>query len=197
MPIFDDILATGVRKGELPARSTRARSWFRDAAASYGRVSPNKMQKDNKTRFTTKMEIGKMYMFAYEAKWADQLPYWDKFPLVFPIGPAPGGFYGINFHYLPLQLRARLMDSLYELSTDNRYDEKTRLRVNYGVLSSASRFKYFKPCVKRYLTNQLRSRFIEVSAAEWDIALFLDSSKFVKAGKQQVWAESQKKISKG
>ena len=28
--------------------------------------------------------IGRMYLFRYQAKWDDILPYWDMWPLIFP-----------------------------------------------------------------------------------------------------------------
>mgnify|MGYP000208516384 FL=1 len=86
------------------------------------------------------------------------------------------------------------MDSLYDLRSNDRYDEKTKLKLSYDVLNSASRFKYFKPCVKHYLTGQLKSRFLYVYPSEYDIALFLPLERFEKAGKRKVWSDSRKAV---
>ena len=48
---------------------------------------------------------GGLYLFQYDAKHKDTLPYWDKLPLVFPFRKVPDGFYGLNLHYLPYGLR--------------------------------------------------------------------------------------------
>ena len=80
------------------------------------------------------------------------------------------------------------------VAEDNRYDEDTRLKISYRVLNGASKYKYFKPCVKHYLTPHVKSRFLEVYAAEWDIALFLPTERFVGAGKGKVQADSRKMI---
>jgi hypothetical protein len=101
---------------------------------------------------------------------------------------------GINFHYLPLQLRAQLMDALYDITNNNRYDESTKLKMSYGVLKGAEKFKLFQPTFKRYLSSQVRSRFIQIEPAEWDVALFLQSEQFVGASKTKVWADSRKII---
>ena len=93
-----------------------------------------------------------------------------------------------------MRLRAKLMDELYTLSRDNRYDENTRLRISYNILNGAAKYKYFKPCVKHYLTPHVKSRFLEVYAAEWDIALFLPTERFVGANKRAVHADSRKMI---
>ena len=66
--------------------------------------------------------------------------------------------------------------------------------MNYSVLNSASKFKYFAPCVKHYLTDHLRSRFLYVYPSEWDVALFLPTERFEGASKQKVWADSKKLI---
>ena len=135
-----------------------------------------------------------MYLFNYDAKHKDTLPYFDRFPLVFPFKKVKGGFYGLNLHYLPLQFRAKLMDSLYDVANNNRYDESTRLRINYNILNSAARFRYFKPCVKHYLTPQLRSRFLYIYPSEWDIALFLPLERFQGATKATVFKDSRQAL---
>jgi hypothetical protein len=140
------------------------------------------------------MRIGDMYMFYYDPKHKETLPYYDRFPLVFPIKKAEGGFLGLNMHYLPLPLRARLMDALYDLSLNQRYDETTRLRLNYDVLNSAAKFRLFKPCIKHYLMDHMDSRFWYVYPSEWDIALFLPLERFKKANKRKVQNDSRRMI---
>ena len=191
--VFDDLLAKGVRAGEIPARTDSARSWYRDKARTT-RVTPDRLIKSDKERLTSKVMVGRMYHFFYDPKHKKTLPYYDRFPLIFPFKKVRGGFLGINLHYLPLRLRAKLMDELYGLTRDNRYDENTRLRISYNVLNGAAKYKYFKPCVKHYLTPHVKSRFLEVYAAEWDIALFLPTEKFVGSNKKAVHADSRKMI---
>ena len=117
-----------------------------------------------------------MYHFRYDPKGAKTLPYYDKFPLIFMVGPAAGGFYGINLHYLPPQLRAKLMDSLYDIT------------------NSASKYKFFKPTFKHYLSSQVKSEFIEINSTEWDTALFLPTERFEKARKSKVFADSRRML---
>lgn len=198
--IFNDILAKGARAGQMPARTDAARQWYRDQAKNITRsgektgVSGEKVIRQLKSEATDKVKIGNMYLFQYDAKHKDKLPYWDRYPLIFPIGLAKGGFLGINMHYLPPMLRASLMDELYDSTTNSRYDESTRVKISYQILTSASKFRAFKPCIKHYLNSQLKSRFIYISPAEWDIALFLPMAQFVGASKQKVYADSRKII---
>lgn len=192
--LFDEILTKGVRAGQIPARESKARDWYRDTAQTYRRVNENKLMRGDTERLTARPLIGQMYLFNYDAKHKAKLPYFDRFPLVFPFKKVKGGFYGINLHYLPLTYRAKLMDALYDVTNNNRYDESTRLRISYDILNQASRFRYFKPCVKHYLTPQLRSRFLYIYPSEWDIALFLPLERFQGASKSTVFADSRRAI---
>tara|TARA_X000000950_G_scaffold288637_1_gene406446 strand:- start:683 stop:1273 length:591 start_codon:yes stop_codon:yes gene_type:complete len=192
--LFDEILTKGVRTGQVPARTQAARTWYRDAAREYRRVNDSKLMKGDADRLTARPLVGQMYMYYYDAKTKDTLPYFDRMPLVFPFKKVAGGFYGLNLHYLPLTLRARLMDALYDTASNSRYDESTRLKINYKLLDNAAKYKGFKPCVKRYLTSQLRSRFMYIYPSEWDVALFLPTERFQGASKTQVWSDTRKNI---
>jgi hypothetical protein len=88
------------------------------------------------------------------------------------------GFLGINMHYLPLFVRAKLMDALYDLSSNKRYDDTTKLRISYSILKSAVKFKAFNPCIKRYLSTHVKSYFLNIPSSEWEIALFLPLARF-------------------
>lgn len=192
--LFDEIITKGVRAGQIPAREAKARDWYREQAKSQGRINEGRLMKSDADRLTARPLIGSMYMFYYDAKHKDKLPYFDRFPLIFPFKRVTGGFMGINLHYLPLGQRAALMDALYDTANNTRYDESTRLKINYNILSRASKFSMFKPCVKRYLTSNVRSRFLYVYPSEWDIAIFLPTERFQGARKTTVFADSRKQL---
>jgi len=127
--------------------------------------------------------IGKMYFFVYDPKWKDILPVYDKFPLVFPIERYPDGFLGLNLHYLNTNERSVFLNKLKDFRTNNRFDENTRLRLSYDLISSTRRLaSSARPCIKRYLFGQVRSQFIEVVIGEWDQAIILPTENFVYKG---------------
>lgn len=196
--VFDRILGDATRKGVVIDRSRESVQWLRKAASRVPttRVSPSKMASDNDpARLENAVRIGHMYMFMYDPKHKATLPFYDRFPLIFPIGRAPGGFYGINLHYLHPRLRAILMDRLMtDVINNQKYDETTKLRLSYKILKSASKYRYFEPCVKHYLTKHVKSRFIYIYPAEWQMALFLPTERFEKASKTDVWQDSREKI---
>jgi len=196
--VFDNILAQGIRAGQVPARTKAAREWYRDQAKMVTKTTVEskrfvaEMRKEDRMR--TRMRIGNMYMFIYDPKHKETLPYYDTFPLVFPINKAEGGFLGLNMHYLPPMLRAKLMDALYDVASNDKFDETTRLRINYDILNSVSKFRFFAPTVKHYLNSHMRSQLMYVNPSEWDIALFLPSQRFVGANTNKVYADSRKII---
>jgi hypothetical protein len=109
------------------------------------------------------------------------------------VSKAPGGFYGLNLHYLPLKQRAMFLDRLTEIANNKKFDETTRLKLNYSLLKSAKKYKYFAPCFKHYLTSQIDSKIVKVEASEWDIAIFLPTENFAKKTKGFVWKQSKRK----
>ena len=174
--IYQKLLDEGVRSGQTPAKTRGARNWFRNLARQTTGVQPNTILKTApKVQLTRVPQVGFMYHFFYDPKHKETLPYYDRFPLIFPFKRGftrqraieEGSFLGINLHYLPPQLRARLMDGLYTISTDKTFDENTRIRLSYEILNKASKFRFFKPCVKRYLVNRVRSRFVKINADQW------------------------------
>ena len=201
--IFDDILLQGIRAGQAPARSAAAREWYRDQAKGIARTARNRTQGDklirelrqDKDRPTdARFRMGNMYLFAYDPKHKDTLPYYDRFPLIFPINKAKGGFLGINMHYLPPILRAKLMDQLYTVLNNKNFDETTRLRASYNILNGAAKFKEFRPTIKHYLNAHVKTKPAYIMPSEWDIALFLPTQKFVGATANQVYRDSRQTI---
>lgn len=190
--VFDKIIVDGVRQGKIPARTQDARDWYRDIARG-SRVSEGKLL-ENKDRLANFPTVGEMFMFKYDAKYKDTLPYWDALPCIFVVDIGPDYFYGLNLHYLDIRNRAKLMDALYEITNNTRYDNKTKLAISYKILKSAAKFKYFKPCFKKYLFSHKKSQFIRILSSEWDIALWLPTAQWQKKTGNYVHAQSRKMI---
>ncbi len=141
----------------------------------------------------SQFDIGSMYLFRYDAKWKDKLPYFDAFPLCLPFEPTKDGFWGLNLHYLPYMMRAQLLGKLIETTNDRAIDDKTTMRYNWELLSNSAQFPEVKPCVKRYLTKQIRSRFFEINPQDWKGAIFLPVEDF-NVSKNTVFQNSRRAI---
>lgn len=193
--IFDKILSDAIRRGYGPKQTMTAAKWFRDKAKQMGKgITPEKLFDVEEDKLKSVFQYGRMYSFFYDPKHKKTLPYYDKFPLIFPIDVRPKGFLGINLHYLPLPMRAKLMDALYALRTNDRFDASTKLKISYAILNKAAQYSYFKPCVKYYLKAHIRSKFMRIESSEWNIALFLPTERFEKKSKTYVWQKSREII---
>lgn len=88
------------------------------------------------------------------------------------------------------------MDALYDNLNNTRFDATTRLKISYGILKGASRYKLFEPCVRQYLYKHVRSKFLIIDAKNWDQVLMLPIAKFEKASMSTVYRDSLSKISR-
>lgn len=190
--LFMKLQAAAFRDG-IRARTAEARKWFKDKASKVS-VSRRDLIEDDRTTIRQRPASGRMYHFFYDPKHRESLPYYDMFPLIIMVGPAPGGFYGINLHYLPPALRAKFLDKLLEITSDKRMNERTKFRLSYSLLKNTSKYKEFEPCFKHYLSKHVNSQIAEIHAPEWEIAVFLPTEQFAKKSKRAVWSDSRRAI---
>lgn len=195
---FESIFKSGTVKG-FKAGEVIVRDYFRDKALETTlkrkpeRILESKGAKANEVVTPTP---GKMLMYQYDAKHKDTLPYWDMFPVIFPLELYNDSFLGLNLHYLPPVFRVRLMDALYETINNQKYDSTTKLEINYQILKKTASMKYFKPCIKKYLKSHVKSRLVEIPVDEWDYAVFLPIARFQNASQRKVWDDSIQAIMK-
>ena len=169
MSIFDEI--SKLRKsGKEPYQ------WYRNRIKELGTPSQAQLIRDGK--ITGRVNFGALNMFIYDPKLKNKLPYYDTFPLVLPIEKYGDGFLGINFHYLPYALRARLL---------SRLDPN----ANYSALKNV---RLVKPTLKRYLNTNVRSRFRKLEEEDFMTAIMLPVQRFRKSSASKVWSDSRKVI---
>jgi len=187
-----DRIKTSLAKEGLTPRTNASRAWLRAKVKDLKPTSSGLMR--DKDRLKNTSMIGKMYFYFYDPKTKDTMPYYDRFPLVIPIERYNDGFLGLNLHYIHPKHRMILLDKLSSTMSNDTYDEKTKLKINYRYLAAASRIFEANPCIKRYLFRQIESRFLEITADEWDIAAMLPVESFVGATTSKVYADSRKKF---
>ena len=162
--VFDKILDT--------TTGPKSYDWYRKQVQAM--TTPGARSLINQGKATIRPKYGVMNLFGYDPKFKETLPLYDRFPLIFPLEPAKGGFYGINFHYLQPGARVAFLRQLSRFATDKNYDKNTR--YNIGELTG----RYFKKTIKRYLNNQVRTSFLNVMPDEMAIAIFLPVARFMK-----------------
>lgn len=181
-------------KFNLDEVSKKSRTWFQQQLLLLNkqRITPNKVIGSDEGQLRSRISPGFMYMFMYDPKYKQTLPYYDRFPLVLPYAAYKGGFIGLNLHYLPYQLRVRLLDNLQTLRNNNKMDETTKIKYSWQLIDGVSRYKLAQPCIKQYLMDHVRSPFRKIDSPDWATAMMLPVERFVGASKEEVWADSRK-----
>ena len=155
-------------------------NWYKKKVADLSnRISAARLMRDGTLKRTP--SFNKLHFFRYDPKLKATLPYYDIFPLVMPIQAAKGGFLGINFHYFPIPLRMRLLETL----------DKRGFRGDYSKLKN---IREVKPTIKHYLRRQFVSGFLELEEDDYAPAIFMPVAQFRKASASQVWRDSRRKI---
>jgi len=189
-----DKLKDAIRTNSVTAKARTAGNWFRSIVnrtkGKFSNETPQTILSQSEN-LVSKSVLGKMYFYSYDPKWKNDLPWYDTFPLVFPIEKYKNGFLGLNFHYLAPKDRAILMDQLKGFVNNKKFDETTKLKLTYDMLKGFTKIKRARPTVHRYLSSKIKSKFVLVEADEWEVALFLPVERFRKASKKQVWAHSR------
>ena len=151
----------------------KAREMFRGRTVRNRRAIMNDELLDLKSRANSS-PLGNMYMYYYDPTHKETLKYYDGFPLIIMLGPAPNGFYGLNLHYLPPVIRAKALDAI----------------LGNGKVPA----KYLAPARKHYLTKHVRSRFALVEEPEWEIATFLPMADWKGITSDKVYKDSRKML---
>jgi hypothetical protein len=182
---------------EMDFLSRQSMAWFQNNIKEL--KSPLTLAKEivaEKDRARGRFSMGGLYHFFYDPLTKSELPYYDIFPLVIPLQRYADGFLGLNLHYLPPKYRAFFMDKLIQFAVMNDNDEIKRLRVTYEILAMSSNLKEFKPCVKKYLNSQIKTKILTIKPNEWETALFLPTAIFKGAPINKVHRDSVKQITR-
>lgn len=179
MPSLFDKLNKELNAAGLKPRTAAARSWLGNKLYKLRLPANRSTLLNDPKRIASTAFIGKMYFFAYDPKHKDTLPVYDKFPLVIPMDVYSDGFLGLNLHYLDPYSRLVLLDRLHDFISNDKYDDTTKFRLSYSLLSSSRRYRLIDQCVKRYLHAHIMSSLVYIEPDSWESAIFLPTEKMV------------------
>ena len=131
--------------------------------------------------------IGGMFVYRYDPKTKDKLPWWDNLPVVIPIELYENGWLGLNLHYVPPRVRVKLLDRLSEFKRRAR-TPRAYMRLSYAFLKQTLEMKMFEPCIKRYLHSHLTTPLVRIEDEYWEMVAMLPIQEFRQANAQKVWA---------
>jgi hypothetical protein len=178
---------------EIQEKTSESLDWFRKNLRKITLREDQVSRSQGETASPSNMRTGEMFMYMYDAKYKDLLPWYDRFPLMILLEKSPKGFLGLNLHYIAPRYRAVLLEELYKYSTDEDLEEGARFKLTYELLKSVSKLKYGIPCVKRYLWSHIDSRIQRVLPEHWDVVSMLPLQRF-NTNANTVYADSRRKF---
>lgn len=162
--------------------------WFRRQVLQLTAIQRQELLRTGRQiRILPNTALGKLYFFQYFPKHEKTLPWYDVFPLVVPLRITRSSFMGINLHYLPPMLRARVMDLLYRFLLMPNESKPLPPRARFRAIRQ---LPLLRPCYKQYLYTHVRSPFVDIPVPYWDVVAFLPLHLFRKASADLVWAHS-------
>ena len=176
--------------------SPKATEWLRKNLTNIGTVNPLSIINTSGTEGSiVQFTPGKLYLFGYNPKTKNELPYYDSFPMILLLDYTENGFIGLNFHYLYQIDRQMFFNKLVRYVNDTKFDKNpdAYLNVSYANIKIAKN-SYYKPTIKRYYYKNIVTKITEIPPIYWKFMLFLPLERFQKEVKESVWKESRRKI---
>ena len=188
-------LAKDLSASDMQRLSYESNKWLKSKVS--GLRNFNNIRKDiskEEFRYSKRFMLGRLYFFFYDPKTKDDLPYYDKFPLTIVLDRYDDGFLGLNLHYLPIKYRIQFLGKLMNYASTNHDNEIIRVRITYDILQASRKIREFRPCLKRYLFSNIKSKILTVQPNEWEVASFLPVHLYKNAAPTKVWEDSLKEF---
>ena len=189
-------VSDAVRSGTVGKEVKRSAKWFREKITGLEGELRNRFSATNAARFYREAEVrttwqilrkraqlGHLFCYYYYPLHHKTLPYYDMFPMIMLLKAEKETFLGINFHYLRPKWRAVLLD-------------RVTAKIGGGLpkWNKLRQIRQIAPTIKRYRYDHIMRKVIPIEEDEQEIAIFLPTEKFKKAGKAQVWSASERKF---
>lgn len=128
--------------------------------------APNKNFERMKTkRALEKSHTGQILHYAYNPKYKDVLPFWDRFPTIIVLNQNSRYVLGLNIHFVPTSVRKKIIQFLLK---KNKYNIKN----NRPIVASYDMFKSFLReinaviCIRKYIKSRMSHNCIIPSTYE-------------------------------
>ena len=152
--------------GKRRARKN-AEDWYENGKRS----SAEKSVQSKGGRF----QPGKIYVFRYAPKYANELRWYDSNPVVLALDPDGKNDVGINLNLLPINIKESLLDRVYsvfenEISrktvSGNRNDASNQASLSLNWQEAKSFLAGYRFAIRQYIPNR-KTRQAVVSYENW------------------------------
>lgn len=157
-------------KALMEDRKARSAQWMKRVKDNFTKRNRtrDRILNNPEAQHLDRMAIGGMYFYGYDAKTKARLPYWDYYPLVLPFSYSENGFYGLNLHYVPPRLRARILDEI--LSYKANGDLK---RPTANLIKALADSDFMQPAIKQYLYGHIVGWPVVIPMSDWEETIYL------------------------
>lgn len=191
--LIKELTAASIAKTTFITKIKRAMTWF-----SY---SIKRLNASRQNSIAQRFSPGTIIMFYYDPIHKKTLPYYDEFPLVIILQKTKNGFLGLNLHYIPPQIRSKILlhllielDSIGGIVENAQQNEVVRLKLTHKILQNLTSSWYFYPCIREYNFDKVRSKMLNISSSDWVNVVNLPFENFVKESKTNIWKDYIKQI---
>lgn len=190
--IFKTINNFAALRGFYNKYNTAAINWYKQQVSKI-QVGRMQLLSDNQIYQRAKPGVGHFCFFFYSAKGYREgtLPYYDTSPMSLILGQSGNIVSGLNWHYLPLNLRVQLFQTLLAIE-GGPLSDKRKFTATYESIKAMTNL--YKPCYKNYLLSNIKSQAVWVPMDSALIATFLPVANFKGASQAKVYADSRKLI---
>ena len=190
--IFRTINSFAALRGFYNKYNREAINWYKSQVSKI-QVGRMQLLSDNQIYQHNKPGIGRFCFFFYSSKGYQEgtLPYFDTSPMSLILGGEGKYINGLNWHYLPLNLRVQLFQQILAIEGGN-FSDKQKLDATYNSIKAMTNL--YKPCFKNYLVGRIKSQAVWVPMDSALISIFLPVANFKGATQAQVYADSRKLI---
>lgn len=138
------------------------------------------------------LDRGSMIFFGYSPKTKSELMFWDEFPIVIYLHPKPGGFLGVNFHYLPPRKRALFLNETIRFVNDPNWhkslNKNAKIKVTYPIMKYSALMENYEYCIKRYYLDHIVTKIARIPPEDWKTVPFFPLDRFKGASRQDIWS---------
>ena len=147
----------------------------------------------------TRVYSAKFYYFKYVTE--ERNKWFNVFPLVFSLGKRGNIIQGLDFHYIPPNMRIPLLTMLRNLQPNLTKQPVAFARYFNKLMWTQRKWKPAQACFKKYTLDNIRGgKIIRIAPKDWDEVLLRPKiDKFVtqkgsKVASGRVWKDSIKYI---
>jgi hypothetical protein len=180
-----------------PEESRELKSLLEETVAGLGGTDTSYVQllhylsNNNELHMPSRFMPGQMVFFKYkpqDTRFVGSSSAYDVFPLVIITEVHRDGFEGLNLHFIAKRWRRMLFNAIEQSLPIRRAGDPslTRLGTTYRRIKGPKKFKFFKPCYRRYVKSGFRKRPILIPSDFWDVLVDVDLALFVKGRKMGI-----------